>query len=88
MECDAVVHLKDGRYALIEIKLGGESLIGDCISKLTSLKGIIKNNKQKEPSFLMILTACGNAYTTKEGIHIVPINMLKDQLYSIKWGFL
>lgn len=77
LECDAVIHLKDGRYALVEIKLGGESLIKEGIATLTTLQEKIKANKQTEPSFLMIITACGDAYTTKEGIHIVPVNMLK-----------
>jgi len=78
LECDAVIHLNDGRYALAEIKLGGESLIREGISTLTSLKEKIKADKQKPPVFSMIVTACGDAYTTKEGIHIVPVNMLKD----------
>ncbi len=78
LECDAVVHLKDGRYALVEVKLGGEKLIRDGISTLTSLKNKIKSDNLQEPSFAMIITACGNAYTTEEGIHVVPINILKD----------
>lgn len=78
LECDSVIHLKDGRYALVEIKLGGENLIRDGIATLTSLYEKIKADGQKEPSFLMIVTACGDAYTTKEGIHVAPINMLKD----------
>lgn len=78
LECDAVMHLKNGKYALIEIKLGGENLINEGISTLKSLNNKIKASKQKEPSFMMILTAVGNAYTTKEGIHVVPITMLKD----------
>ncbi len=78
LECDAVIHLKDGRYALVEIKLGGENLVKGGISTLLSLKEKIKTDNQREPEFLMIVTACGNAYTTEEGIHIVPINMLRD----------
>ena len=78
LECDAVIHLKNGKYGLIEIKLGGENLIKEGVSTLTSLKNKIINSNQVLPAFCMILTACGNAYTTKEGIHIVPINMLKD----------
>ena len=78
LECDAVILLKNGKYALIEIKLGGKKLIGESVLTLTNLrKKIIKNN-QNEPSFSMIITASGDAYTTKEGIHIVPINMLKN----------
>lgn len=78
LECDAVIHLKDGRYSLVEIKMGGEKLIKDGIKTLLSLKEKIKADNQREPEFLMIVTASGNAYTTEEGIHIVPINMLKD----------
>ena len=78
LECDAVLHLKNGKYGLIEIKLGGENLIKEGISTLTALKNKISDSKQLMPSFCMILTAVGDAYTTKEGIHIVPINMLKD----------
>ena len=78
MECDAVLHLKNGKYGLIELKLGGENLIKEGISTLTSLKNKILDPNQLMPSFCMILTAVGDAYTTKEGIHIVPINMLKD----------
>ena len=77
LECDAVIHLEDGRYALIEIKTGGKYLINSGISTLCALRkklSVLDN----PPVFLMILTACGNAYTTPEGIHVVPINMLKD----------
>ena len=78
LECDAVIHLKNGKYALIEIKLGGKKLIGEGILTLTNLRKKITQNKQNEPSFSMIITTSGDAYTTKEGIHIVPINMLKN----------
>ena len=78
LECDAVMHLKNGKFALIEIKLGGEQLIKDGVSTLTKLKNKIADSKQTAPAFCMILTAVGDAYTTSEGIHIVPINMLKD----------
>lgn len=78
LECDAVIHLKNGKYALIEIKLGGKELINEAISTLTNLKKKINLNNHNKPSFCMIITASGDAYTTKEGIHIVPINMLKN----------
>ncbi len=78
LECDAVIHLRDGRYALVEIKLGGENLIKSGISTLSSLKRKIDADGLAAPTFSMILTACGNAYTTKEGIHIVPVNTLRD----------
>lgn len=63
---------------MIEIKLGGENLIKEGVSALMSLKNKIIHSNQVLPAFSMILTACGNAHTTKEGIHIDPINMLKD----------
>ena len=78
LECDAVIHLKNDKYALIEIKLGGKKLIGEGVLTLTNLRKKIIQNNQNEPSFSMIITASGDAYTTKEGIHIVPINMLKN----------
>lgn len=78
LECDAVIHLRNGQYALVEIKLGGENLIRSGISTLSSLREKIIANNQQEPAFSMIVTACGNAFTTEEGIHIVPINMLRD----------
>lgn len=76
LECDAVLHLKDGRYGLIEIKIGGEHLISEGSLTLKALAAKIKKDGQNPPSFLMILTAVGNAYTTKDGIHVVPVNTL------------
>lgn len=78
LECDAVIHLRDGRYALIEIMLGGEDLIKSGISTLKSLNNKIIKAVLPSPAFSAIITACGDAYTTEEGIHVVPINMLKD----------
>lgn len=79
LECDAVVHLRNGRYGLIEIKLGGEMLIHEGIKTLTALADKIDKSKMREPSFLMILTASGTyAYRRQDGICIVPITCLKD----------
>ena len=78
LECDAVIHLENGDYALIEIKLGGEEQISHGVSTLESLMGKIASSNQKAPSFSMILTAAGDAKTLENGIHIVPINLLKD----------
>ena len=76
LECDAVIHLPNGEYALIEIKLGGETLIKEGKDKLKQLKNKIIENKQKLPSFMMILIASGDAHI-EDDIYIVPINMLK-----------
>ena len=76
LECDAVLHLDDGRYALVEIKLGGENFIEEGVSNLKSLSKKIVNSGHPEPSFKMIVTASGDCRTNEDGVHIVPINML------------
>jgi hypothetical protein len=79
LECDAVVHLRNGAYGLIEIKLGGDKLIEEGAKTLISLSEKIDTDKTKSPSFMMILTAVGNyAYQRKDGIYIVPIGCLRD----------
>ena len=79
LECDAVVHLRNGSYGLIEIKLGGEKLIREGVETLTSLTESIDTSKMKEPAFRMILTAADQyAYRRKDGICIVPVGCLKD----------
>jgi len=78
LECDNVIHFDDGRYALVEVKLGGDK-VKEAEEHLLELKGLIATNeKLKEPEFLMIITAEDLAYTTKSGVHIVPIGCLKD----------
>ena len=75
LECDTIVHLKDGRWAPIEIKLGGDNLIEEGARNLMRLKSDIAEKNQ--PSFMMILTATGPAYRRQDGIYVVPINCLK-----------
>lgn len=79
LECDAVVHLRNGQYGLIEIKLGGETLIADGARTLTALAGQIDTERMKAPAFKMILTATGEyAYRRPDdGIYVVPIGCLK-----------
>lgn len=78
LECDAVVHLRDGRYALIEIKLGGPSLIDEGVKTLQQLTQRIDTARMNEPAFRMVLTATGQyAYRRPEdGIYVVPIGCL------------
>lgn len=76
LECDAVIHLPDGRYALVEIKLGGEELINEGITKLKAIKKKIIENGQNLPTFMMVITASGDAYI-QDDVYIVPINILK-----------
>jgi len=79
LECDAVVHLRDGRYGLIEIKLGGDDLIKEGAASLLNLAGKIDTEKMKEPSFMMVLVGAGMyAYRREDGVFVVPIGCLKD----------
>ncbi len=79
LECDAVVHLRNGSYGLVEIKLGGEKLVNEGIASMKALTDKIDTSRMKEPAFRMVLTAVGKfAYRQEEGIYIVPIGCLKD----------
>ena len=79
LECDAVVHLRDGRYGLVEIKLGGDDLINEGADALKSLAEKIDLEKMKAPSFMMVLTGVGTyAYRREDGVYVVPIGCLKD----------
>ena len=79
LECDAVIHLRDGSYGLIEIKLGGDNLINEGVETLKKLKSRIDVTKMKNPSFLMVLTAVGKyAFRREDGVYVVPIGCLKN----------
>ncbi|MBR1688239.1 MAG: ATP-binding protein [Prevotella sp.] len=79
LECDAVVHLRNGRYGLVEIKLGGERLEAEGAATLKKLASKIDTSKMQEPSFMMVLTAVGAyAYQRPDGVSVVPISCLKD----------
>ncbi|MBD5388135.1 ATP-binding protein [bacterium] len=79
LECDAVVHLRNGQYALVEIKLGGQTLIQDGAKTLNALENLIDDSRMNTPAFKMILTATGDfAYRRPEdGIYVVPIGCLQ-----------
>lgn len=79
LECDAVVHLRNGKYGLVEIKLGGDKLIDEGAKTLLKLAGKIDTKRMKEPSFMMVLTGIGSeAYQRKDGVLVVPIGSLRD----------
>ena len=80
LECDAVIHLKNGSYGLVEVKLGGDVLIEEGATSLKKLADKIDTGKMKAPSFLMVLTGVGQyAYQRHEdGVLVVPIGSLKD----------
>ena len=78
LECDAVVHLRNGDYGLVEIKLGGETLIGDGVETLGRLATLAQSKLKRQPSFRMVLTAVGPfAYRRKDGIVVAPIGSLR-----------
>ena len=78
LECDAVIHLENGSWGAVEIKLGGDDLIEAGASSLKLLKAKIEEKSdEKSPSFLMVLTAVGGAYQREDGVFVVPINLLK-----------
>ena len=79
LECDTVLHRRNGSYALIEVKLGGAKLIDEGVASLNSLAAAIDTDRMHKPSFMMVLTAVGPyAYQRKDGIFVVPIGCLKD----------
>ena len=79
LECDAVIHLHNGSYGLVEIKLGGSKLEEEGAKTLKELAKKIDTVRMKEPSFLMVLTGLGGyAYQRKDGVMVVPIGCLKD----------
>ena len=79
LECDAVVHLPNGKYGLIEVKIGGNDLISEGAESLKKLAASIDTDKMKAPSFMMVLTGVGQyAYKREDGVLVVPIGSLKD----------
>ena len=78
LECDMVVHLRNGRYGLVEVKLGGKELIEKGAATLEKLARLIDTKKMKSPSFKMVLTAVGGfAYQREDGVIVCPIGCLR-----------
>lgn len=79
LECDNVIHFDNGKYALVEVKLGGTK-IKEAEEHLLNLKDLIEKNNKKisSPEFLMIITGTDMAYTTENGVLVVPIGCLKN----------
>lgn len=77
LECDAVVHLRNGEYGLIEIKLGGDKLIDEGAKTLKKLAQGIDSDRMKRPAFLLVLTGVAPfAYQRGDGVYVVPIGSL------------
>lgn len=78
LECDAVIHLRNGSYGLVEIKLGGDKLIEEGTETLKTLSDLIDTNSMKKPSFMMVLCAQAPfAYKRNDGVYVVPITSLR-----------
>lgn len=78
LECDAVIHLRNGSYGLVEIKLGGDKLIEEGAETLKALSELIDTNSMKAPSFMMVLCAQAPfAYKRNDGVYVVPITSLR-----------
>jgi predicted AAA+ superfamily ATPase len=78
-ECDAVIHLRNGKYGLIEIKLGGDKLIEEGAKSLKTMAEKIDTDKMNAPSFLIVLVGVGDyAYRRHDGVFVVPIGCLKN----------
>jgi predicted AAA+ superfamily ATPase len=78
LECDAVIHLRNGSYGLIEIKLGGDKLIEEGAETLKDLVSKLDTEKMSEPSFMAVLCAKAPfAYKRSDGVYVIPITKLK-----------
>lgn len=78
LECDTVIHRRDGSYGLVEIKLGGPNNIEQAATNLQTLANTIDTEKMAAPSFMMVLTAIGPyAYRRKDGVYVVPLACLR-----------
>jgi predicted AAA+ superfamily ATPase len=78
LEIDAIVHLDNGKWGAIEIKLGGDQAIETAANHLLKIKESVDLSIMKEPSFLMVLTAIGYSIKRRDGVYVVPIGSLRD----------
>lgn len=77
-EVDAIIELKNGKYAAVEIKIASKKNIEEGIKSLNAFEQKMLNNGYNKPNFKMLLTSHGGAYKTEDGVFVVPINILKD----------
>ena len=76
LECDAIIHKRNGDWGALEIKLGSPESVEKACKNLLSLKEKIDVDRFKAPSFLGVITGAGPAETREDGIHVFPITML------------
>lgn len=79
LECDTVLHRRNGSYALLEVKLGGEDNINDGAASMLELASKIDTDKLPAPSFMAVIVGVGKyAYQRQDGVYVIPIGCLKD----------
>lgn len=79
LECDTVLHRRNGSYALLEVKLGGEDKINEGAASMIELANNIDTDKMPAPSFMAVIIGVGKyAYRRKDGVYVIPIGCLKD----------
>lgn len=79
LECDTVLHRRNGSYALLEVKLGGEKLINEAAASMIALSNNIDTDKMPAPSFMAVIIGVGKyAYRRQDGVYVIPIGCLKD----------
>ena len=79
LECDTVLHRRNGKYALLEVKLGGERLIEEGAASMKKLADVIDTSKMPAPSFMAVIVGVGKyAYKRPDGVYVIPIGCLKD----------
>ena len=79
LECDAVLHRRDGSYALLEVKLGGEANINEGAANMLKLSANIDTDKMPSPSFMAVIVGVGKyAFRREDGVYVIPIGCLKD----------
>lgn len=79
LECDAVIHLRNGNYGLAEIKLGGDKFIEEGARNLKKIRSLLDTTKMKAPSFLMVVAGTAPyAYKREDGVYVVPIGCLRN----------
>lgn len=77
LKADAVVHLRNGSYGFVEVKLGGESAIEEGASSLKTLAKKVDQKRMGSPAFLMVLTGVGDfSYCREDGVMVVPVRAL------------
>ncbi len=78
LECDAIVHLNNGKWGAIEIKIGSNEAIEEAANNLKAFQNTVDLEQMNKPSFLMVLTATEYAYRRQDGVYVVPLGTLKN----------